>query len=88
MKLLLNYAPNLSPDITETDQELFYVRSNSLEIGKQSNTTAEIPTVTPKKSIQWFISTYTWQLYGTLAGMQPLFFQIFFFKDSVVWVAE
>lgn len=76
MKFLLNNVPNLSPNITETDQEHFYVRSNSSEIGKQSNTTAERTTVTPKKSIQWFISTYTWQLYRTLAGMQPLFFQV------------
>lgn len=52
MKFLLYNAPNLSTNITETDQEHFYVRSNSSEISKQNNTTTERTTVTPKKSIQ------------------------------------
>lgn len=88
MKFLLNDAPNLSPNITETDQEHFYVRNNSSETSKQSNTTTERTTVTPKKSIQWFISTYTSRLYRTLDGMQPLLFQIFFWKYSAAQVAE
>jgi len=41
MKLHLNNAPNLSPNITEPDLERFYIRSNSSQISKQNNTVAE-----------------------------------------------
>lgn len=78
MKFPLINAPNLSLNITEPDLEHFYIRNNSSQISKQSNTAAERTQLLYKKNLfsdlfQDRPASYV----GHKLGMQTLFFQVF-----------